>query len=843
MTLPDLLARCAVSHVHLGLGSQPGVVRVFTTNGALPADILAGVAQHKAALLGLLGASKPRHVAPKPAATATAFPSPSRGSPMPVQPLVQTENGQVDHRVIRDAETLQKLVDELLADPMATVIAVDAEWHGSYPEAPGAYLRTIQVSWRAGCAACVVLRAAGGLDAFAPNPAAAILHLARLLTSTADRSVRIVGHFFRADLPWLIHAGLDLRSKFCGIGGGQLQPSESPTDAYRLAGGFDTGLAAHAHDETAALGLKSLATRLAGVPNYDADLQAWRDTNKHIEGFGDCPEDILLPYSNWDADATRRLYDVYGRPGGLLDRDPLGNSSRRAFQVAMSATAGILEMEMTGIKANAGRLNELAEVFRTGRDRLLMALRNEIGWPGFNPASPQQCRELLFGERFIGKTDPATGAPVSARPTGAITLGLSPVRTTGKPARAWASLRSDAERARATPAADKETLGVLAQQSPVAAMLRDLRFLEQPLKGALRPAAGPTMSGSSLAGHLRVDGRIHTSIRQVTETGRYSSSNPPLQNISQRREADYRRILGDNYLYPIRSVFEASPGHVLVEADYVGAELAAMAWLSGDAAMIEHVRRNALPETDPDYYDIHSHVAVAAFRLDCPSSKAGLKQAGKSHLRTVAKSVIFGIAYGRGAKAIAQAAAEEGIPIETEEAQAIINAIFTLYPGLKPFFDACRQRVKHPRWLQNSFGRLRRFPIARSVPELGGFEREAMNFPVQSLIADAVSLAIANLVRYRQSAEGVGLNYRLLLQIHDAVLLETPIGSVETLVDHVLPRCLSELVPIWPCSPAGVRTGRGPYHLGIDVKVALQWGTPLTAAAAALGLPPRLAGL
>ncbi len=269
---------------------------------------------------------------------------------------------------------------------------------------------------------------------------------------------------------------------------------------------------------------------------------------------------------------------------------------------------------------------------------------------------------------------------------------------------------------------------------------------------------------------------------------------------------------------------------MLVEADYVGAELAAMAWLSGDAAMIDHVRRSALPESDPDYYDIHSNVTVGAFGLACEPTKAGLKAGGKAHLRTVAKSIIFGLAFGRGAKAISRAALEEGIDVTVEEAQMVKDTIFKTYPGLEPYFAACRARVKFPRWLQNSFGAYRRFPRAANLRELGGYEREAMNFPVQSLVADAMSRALDELVKYRKWFSPSELDYRLVLQIHDAVLLEVPTPHLRRVVDEVLPTCLTHNVPIYPTRLNGALTGHGPYHLATEIEVYTQWGVPLSLA-------------
>src|SRR5690606_521929 len=112
--------------------------------------------------------------------------------------------------------------------------------------------------------------------------------------------------------------------------------------------------------------------------------------------------------------------------------------------------------------------------------------------------------------------------------------------------------------------------------------------------------------------------------------------------------------------------------------------------LSGDQTMLDHVRRNQLSEDDPDYHDIHSSIAKLAFNLPCEPTKAGLASIGKKHLRIVAKAVAFGVAYGRQAKAIAVAVQEEGINITEEEAQAIIRAIFTMYPSLEVFFKECR---------------------------------------------------------------------------------------------------------------------------------------------------------
>ena len=277
--------------------------------------------------------------------------------------------------------------------------------------------------------------------------------------------------------------------------------------------------------------------------------------------------------------------------------------------------------------------------------------------------------------------------------------------------------------------------------------------------------------------------------------------------------------------------------------------------------MISHAQRNQLSEDDPNFYDIHSNVACFAFRLDCPPTKSGLESIGKKHIRIVAKSVIFGIAYGRGAKAIAVAAKEQGINITQEEAQAVIDAIFEMYPALVPFFKECQDRatgrfaVRDPEtgvvdtpqanYLVNCYGRYRRFPASGDDRSLAAeFERQAMNFPIQSMIASAMSRAIALIHDYKERQLKKGHNmFNFVLQIHDAILLEVPFKYVKHVCEYVLPRYMRDGVPIYPTTLDGFPTGGGPYTLGIEADVMNHWGEVLTyEEAVRAGLPTGTGG-
>ena len=631
---------------------------------------------------------------------------------------------------------------------------------------------------------------------------------------------------------------------------------------------------AHAIEETTSYNLETLAMRYTSAPRYDAALKQWRDDwckengikSGQLEGYGECPDEILLPYGAFDADVTLRLFY---RLSELLDRDYMGRSCREAFWESQIAAAAVLEIHQTGLEFNVDRYNYLVSLFSAAQERILAALRQNLRWPAFNPRSVIHTREMLFGAEYNGQKDPVSGKPLQIRPSGARSLSLTPVCDTSKNPRPWSAVIAARETKVATVAANQKVLSTLFYRAKpgdcktVLGLLRDYRFITQALSTTLKPPAfdkktaeilvdvdGQPIYEKGLAASVCGDGRIRTHIYQTKETGRWSSARPNLQNISKKRDEDYKRILGDEYTFSIRGVFRSIPGHVIVEADYVGAELYAMAVLAGDPQMIDHATRNQLPEDHPDYYDIHSNIAVLAFRLSCPPTKSGLKSIGKLNLRIVAKSVVFGTAYGRGAKAIAAAAEEEGILISVTDAQAVIDTIFSLYPGLAAFFAECRARatgsfiVDHstftmaPRVLVNAFGRQRRFPEVREESSPQGqdaarslqadYGRQAMNFPVQSLVASVVSRAAAYFAAYKK-LPGVPQDlFKITLQIHDALIFQVPYGYTKYFCEKVLPYCMRQRIPIWPTTLDGKDIGTGPYYLGIEAEVMENWGEKLT---------------
>lgn len=809
----------------------------------------------------------------------------------------------IDHRVIDTYEDAVEWVEEVeeyfRGKPLRErMLGWDAEWEGQHPINKGSYLRCLQCAWAPKHSVCFKLTHAGGKPAFVDaDGKPAQKRLAKLLTRFA-RGKRAVGHFFVSDLEWFEYYGfhvvedaeipLDPIEDYIMRNGRRQRVELLAWERLRRGEGWlDTAMMVHAIEETAPLGLESVGMRYTTAPRWDVKLEEWKKNRckelgipaTALEGYGNCPDEILFPYANYDADVTLRAA-LELLP--YLDEDYEGNNSWEAFWESMIAQPVTLEMHINGIKVDRKRIDVLTEAFYEARAATEEQIQKwarwdvddpEAGLAPFNIRSVQQVKEFLFGTKYNGKINESTGQNVRIRPPDAKSLHLTPLLDTSKPPRRWEDIVAAGKENEASPGTGKMILAILAQDNLEKAeqinWVRDYRFLDQVLKGLLRP---PSEDGdenwivgddglyeyeAGLASCIDDDGRVRTHLYTTAETGRWKSSRPNLQNISKQRDPDYVRLLGGhqdasgnwvggNYVYKLRSLLMASPGYALVEFDYKGAELYGMAIMSGDELMIEHSQRALYPDEGydengnevkggkyphPKYYDIHSNVACLAFRLDCAPTKQGLKSIGKAHFRILAKNVIFGIAYGRGAKAIALQAKEnkkKGDPeITVEDAQAVIDAIFEMYPKLQPFFDAAKSRAIEEKHLCNCFGRRRRFPTAMDYKLEGEFERQAMNFPIQSMVASCVNRGLA---RLRKTIRDLGLkeDIKLLLQIHDAGLIECRYYLLEYVVDELLPYCMQDCVPIFPSHLDGSPLGTGPYRLGIDVSVENHWGERYT---------------
>jgi DNA polymerase-1 len=243
-------------------------------------------------------------------------------------------------------------------------------------------------------------------------------------------------------------------------------------------------------------------------------------------------------------------------------------------------------------------------------------------------------------------------------------------------------------------------------------------------------------------------GRLHTSFNQAgSETGRLSSNNPNLQNIPVRSE------LGRE----IRRAFVAAPGTKLLAADYTQVELRVLAHISQDAAMLAAFRAGV---------DIHRATAATIYHVP-------LEQV-TSEQRSIAKMVNFATSYGVSAFGLASRTS-----LNRGEAQAFLDAYFQTYPGIRRYVDETIAKAKEQGYVETLLGRRRYFSILKnrsgSPADRQQAERAAINHPIQGTAADIIKIAM---VRLHAALAEQGLGSRMLLQVHDELVLEVPDGEL-----------------------------------------------------------------
>ena len=750
----------------------------------------------------------------------------------------------------------------------------------SVPESKGekeSWLRTIQFSHKPGFARCIVLRHGGerhpegddrvGLPAFVPGIAAAVRQLKRLVTPTSQRPVRIIGHNLRADLPWLTKLDAEL-GKILTDGFEAPADDVEPDGSNRLfgwqkarvLGGFDTLYAAHSVQETAERKLEIVGMNLCGVRRYDGAVLAAKKElcdrldikPSKLQGYGEIPDEVLFPYGCWDCDTTMRIYCEMVKPGGHLDSDQYGRSSWKPFWLSQRKMTAELEMEMEGLLIDYKRAENLTAIYAEARGGIVESLEELIGWSGFNPQSSQQTRCVLFGPEMAGKVDGETGDWVDPRPDHAKEcriLNMVPVKTTGKPSKDWLRVVSRRQENQFTPACDKETLGILlyramarddATSRDIISNLRNFRFINRVLTGTFCPPDaedgvqydedGDMVFDKGFMACVEWDRRVRTHFLPI-ETGRISSARPNVTNLSKRREKDLKGILKSRYVYPQRSIICSRPGYVLITADFTGAELLMMAIQSGSKKMVEHCLRANLPESHQDHYDIHSNVAKAAFRFDARPTKSALKEADLEHFRDIAKTLSFGLAYGRGDEAVVRAIEELNIKVTLDDVAGVRAVLFGNYPELESFFPRCWDRVTKPGYIATCFGRMRRAQTADLSEEgIAELKRQFGNMPIQGGVADCTTIALHNMRHYPNRNLPNGLKkYYLVGQFHDAIMSEVKEEYAEWYVREVLPACMRDGVTIYACDLDGNRLpGREGYHLGYDYEIGTHWGDKIS---------------
>lgn len=314
-----------------------------------------------------------------------------------------------------------------------------------------------------------------------------------------------------------------------------------------------------------------------------------------------------------------------------------------------------------------------------------------------------------------------------------VEMGLKPIKKT----------------ATGQPSTDEEVLSELALDHPLPKLILEYRSTAKLLSTYVVPL--PRMTNPK-------DGRLHTTYSQTTAvTGRLSSSEPNLQNIPVRT-AEGRKI---------REAFIAPEGSMMISADYSQVELRIMAHLSRDKGLLDAFKRGL---------DVHRATAAEVF--GCAIEDVTAEQ------RRTAKVINFGLIYGMSAFGLAK-----NLGITRTTAAAYIDTYFAKYPGVKRYMNEAVDKAKEQGFVETLYGRRLWIPQInmnnRAVKAEA--ERLAINAPVQGTAADIVKHAMVKTSEWLAKA---GLRTKLLLQVHDELVLESPLEEVE-LVKETLPKIMS----------------------------------------------------
>ncbi len=431
------------------------------------------------------------------------------------------------------------------------------------------------------------------------------------------------------------------------------------------------------------------------------------------QNFSHVPIERAMEYACEDVHVTCVVKDKFHKE---LEEKGLW---RLYSEVEVPLIPVLAEMEINGILVDKQGLLKLKEEF-SDRLKALKTKIFELAGHEFNINSTKQLAEVLFEE-----------------------LNLPQLKKTKK---------------KTAYSTDVEVLKSLSKIHPLPELLlqyRNLSKLKSTYVDGLEKEINPET------------GRIHTSFNQtVTATGRLSSSEPNLQNIPVRTDEGRR----------IRALFIASPGNILVAADYSQIDLRVLAHYSGDENLVRAFRQGE---------DIHRRTAAQIFDVE--------PEFVTLEMRRVAKTVNFGIIYGMSAYGLAKE-----LGIGRKEAKKFIDTYFDRYPGVKRFMTQIVEKARHDGFVETILGRRRYIKEINSRNRiLRQFaERTAINTPIQGSAADIIKLAMLKVVERFQEQEPEA---RLLLQVHDELVVECPEArcrSVASLLKQTMEEIVDLLVPL-----------------------------------------------
>ncbi len=436
--------------------------------------------------------------------------------------------------------------------------------------------------------------------------------------------------------------------------------------------------------------------------------------------FDQVPIERATEYAAEDADITLR---VHQQLFPQIDHD---EKLKTIYETIELPTSVVLQkIERNGVLIDSDLLNKQSRELGERMLELETRAIEAAGQP-FNLSSPKQLGEILFDK-----------------------LKLPVVKKTASGA----------------PSTDEEVLAKLAEDFPLPKILLDYRSLSK-LKSTYTDKLPKMVNAST--------GRVHTNYAQaVAVTGRLASNDPNLQNIPIRT-AEGRRI---------REAFIASPGSIIMSADYSQIELRIMAHISGDEALTGAFARGE---------DIHRATAAEIFCVT-PIEVS-------NEQRRYAKVINFGLIYGMSAFGLAS-----NLGIEREAAKNYIDRYFMRYPGVARYMQETRVQAKEKGYVETVFGR--RLWLAEinspNGPRRQAAERAAINAPMQGTAADLIKLSM---IAVQDWLERDQLKTKMIMQVHDELVLEV-VEEETQLIRERLPRLMSGVAQL--SVPLEAEVGQG----------------------------------
>lgn len=518
----------------------------------------------------------------------------------------------------------------------------------------------------------------------------------------------------------------------------------------------DTLLAHHLINENSSHDLGTLAWLYTKDGGYDSKLEEHKDEVRKELGikkedlhYGMLDTSILYKYANGDADVTFQLFKIFDKE---LSTE---NLSQFFYKIVMPLSKVLLTMELNGIQIDVDYLSDLIKQVEKKKQELYSEFLDskevrkaskllvqsasfslEERYEGLLKSNKMSKKEYV--SYHLNKLNTSFN-PNSSKHLQLLffdIIGLEPIEYTPTHA----------------PKLDAASLQKFASECDLAKILLTYRNVEKFLNTFLQ----------GVQKRISKDGRVRTTYLQFgTVTGRLSSTDPNMQNIPKPKEGS---SLEFNYVThsQVRRMFIASPGYTLVEADYSQAEFRIWAEYSRDENLLTDIRKGV---------DIHRKVAAACF--DIPQKEV------TSYQRSVAKTVVFGLMYGRGVGSLSAQ-----LNISVEQAQSIIDFFFENYGQAKQWLYEKRKEAIRYGYSENLFGRRRHLPLLKdhlSHKDINSIEDEelkkklfenlrfSVNAPIQSGAADMVGVA---LIRLHKRILKDKLPAKLLLQIHDAIVSE-----------------------------------------------------------------------